>query len=164
MLGVTIVVQGKIGNLDRAIEDAKETINQGLADICFAAAYPRELTEVSDIAELKKTLETATKLEIAIVKPPTQFSIEGCPSNSIRKLGAVTVSELLTLFQGGIIYDEIVGQETAELIADKVGRSLDIVKGLSKESAESIRSRMNSLSGIVLEAEKVGKDEAEETG
>lgn len=44
-MGVRIVVQGKVGNLDLAIEDCKDSIENGIADVCFAAAYPRELAK-----------------------------------------------------------------------------------------------------------------------
>jgi hypothetical protein len=117
VFGIAIVVQGKIGNLTKAIEDCKEIINQGLADICFAVAYPKKLAEIEDILEVKRSLETDTKLEVALVKPPTQLTLTEWPLDSIKDLGLLTASELLAMFQGETIYDEIVGEELAEQVA-----------------------------------------------
>lgn len=163
MLGVRIVVQGKIEHLDEAVEDCKNSIDQGLADICFAAAYPKYLTEIDDIIEIRKELETKAKMEIALVKPPTQLTLVGWPSDSVRKFGALTASELLNMLQGGDIYDEIVGEETAERVATQVEQALDTVKQLPKPSIESIQNRLTELLGIALKEEGGNKDESEET-
>jgi len=162
MLGVRIVVQGKIEDLDEAIEDCKNSIDQGLADICFAAAYPKYLTEIEDIVEIRKELETRAKMEIALVKPPTQLTLAGWPTESVKTFGALTASELLTMLQGGTIYDEIVGEETAERIATQVEQALDAVRQLPRPSIESIQDRLTELLGITLKGESKKKDESAE--
>jgi len=144
VLGVTIVVQGKIGNLAKAIDDCKEILNQGLADICFATAYPKELAGIKDWMEVKEALRTS-KLEVALVKPATQESMY-----TIKEFGSLTVSELLDMFQGGTIYDEIVGEEITEQIADSVDRILSDVRDLPENLLQSIQNRVANLLGFTL--------------
>jgi hypothetical protein len=80
-------------------------------------AYPKKLAEIEDILEVRRGLETDTKLEVALVKPPTQLTLTEWPLDSIKDLGLLTASELLAMFQGETIYDEIVGEELAEQVA-----------------------------------------------
>jgi hypothetical protein len=152
VFGIAIVVQGKIGNLTKAIEDCKEIINQGLADICFAVAYPKKLAEIEDILEVKRSLETDTKLEVALVKPPTQLTLTEWPLDSLKDLGLLTASELLAMFQGETIYDEIVGEELAEQVATGIERALDTINQVRRLLGKT-GNEIAEILGISLKAE-----------
>ncbi len=157
IFGVTIVVQGKIENIDRAVVDCKDAIDNDLADLCFAVSYPRQLAALEDITEVRSVLE-GTKLEIAIVKPPQQLTLEGWPQNAVRSLGALTPLELLELLQGESIYDEIVGVESAESIAQQVSQALDVLAQLPAPTIRSIHSRVSEILGVTLQR-RTGEDE-----
>ncbi len=108
--------------------------------------------------KLLQALETMSKLEIALVKPPVQLALEGWPTDSIKKLGTLTVPELLEMLQAGTIYDEIVGEETAERIATQVEETLNMIKQLPKASTESIQNRLSEILKVTME-ERREKDE-----
>jgi len=39
-----------------------------------SAAYPKYLTQIDDVIEIRRELETKAKMEIALVKAPTQLT------------------------------------------------------------------------------------------
>jgi hypothetical protein len=158
--GVRIVVQGKIGNLDAAIEDCKDIIENGLADACFAASYPDRFREIEDIRELTRELENS-KLEVAIVRPPEQLTIEGWPDESISRLGGLTPLQLMEVMNGATIYDEIVRVEAAQRIAALVSNALDRVRQLPQSTLREIHSQLAESLGVSLQS-RAAREESEE--
>jgi hypothetical protein len=144
VLGVRILVEGKIGNLKQAINDCKKRIDDGLADVCFAVSYDKKLAGIEDVSDIREEIE-ATEIELCLVKPPTQLTLEGWPDEAILKLGTIKPSQLLEILGSQSIYDEIVGTESAERIADTVGGILEAVKQLPKESLKSAHDRLDRI-------------------
>ena len=112
--GVRVIVQGKIGNLEKAIEDCIDVLEKDLADISFAASYPRTLAELGDAAAVRDELERSS-LEIAPVTPPKQLALQGWPVDSVRRLGSVTPEQLMEMLQSEALYDEIIGTEARRI-------------------------------------------------
>ncbi len=160
LLGVRIVVQGKIERLDQAIEDCKDSIENGIADACFAAAYPRALANLMDIEDIEKALPES-KINIALVKPPGQLTLEGWPEDSIKRLGLHTPSELIPLLKSEAIYDEIVGVESAERIAEAISEVLRGADRLPRPTQQAIKEGLSEVLGVSLEVD-TKKEEGEE--
>lgn len=160
--GVRIIVQGKIGNLEAAIEDCKDVIEDGLADACFAASYPNDLVDINDVKEVKKVLESS-KLDVALVKPPEQLTLEGWPEESIWRPGKLTPLELMELLRGASIYDEIVGVESAENVAIRVSQILDLEKELPSATRSAIHKQLANTLGVALEGRRPKNDKSEES-
>ncbi len=163
MMGVRIVVQGKIERLDQAIEDCKDAIENGIADACFAAAYPRDLADLSDIDDIEKAMPQA-RINIALVKPPGQLTLDGWPEDSIKRLGIHTPSEFILLLESEAIYDEIVGTESAERIAGNISEMLRGADRLPIRTQLAIEKGLSEILGVSLEIdEKKGKQDAEDS-
>lgn len=157
--GVRIVVQGKVDNLSEAIEDCKQSITDGIADACFAASYPSDLANLQDIAAVRRRLETA-EIDIALVKQPTQLTLDGWPADSIRPLGKQRAAELVTLLNGDAIYDEIVGSDAAEHLAENIGNILAGAETFPPTVQRTIASRLADVLAIRFEL-KPGEDDDE---
>ncbi len=157
--GVRIIVQGKIDGIDAAIEDCKQSIAEGLADVCIAASYPPGLAETQDIRSTASALESSD-VELAIVKPPDQLTLEGWPEEAIHKLGKVSVSGIPSLLAGESIYDEVVGTDTAERIAANIGTILDGASRLPPPVQDTIARKLASLLSIEYDSkEEDGEEE-----
>jgi hypothetical protein len=152
-MGVRIVVQGKIEKLDQAIEDCKDAIENGIADACFAAAYPRALADLMDIDDIERALPSA-KINLALVKPPEQLTLEGWPEESIKRLGFHTPGELVLMLEGEAIYDEIVGTESSERIAESISEMLRVSERLPLRTQQAIEEGLSEVLGVSLEVEK----------
>ena len=144
ILGVRILVEGKIENLQQAIQDCKKRIDDGLADVCFAVSYNQQLAEIEDILEIREAMKT-TKVEVALIKPPTQLTLEGWPDEAILTLGTLEPSQLLEILASQSIYDEIVGSESAERIANIIGTILQSIERLPKDSLKSTHLRLSEI-------------------
>jgi len=150
LLGIRIIVEGKIENLQQAIRDCKNRIEEGLADICFAIAYPKNLTELREIMKVKEQLEGSV-LEVALVKPPTQMTLEGWPEDSVKHLGRIKTSGLLEILESESVYDEIVGTESAERIAFQISDALQSTKRLPRQTLRAIHKRLTEVLRVVLD-------------
>jgi anthranilate phosphoribosyltransferase len=159
--GVRIIVQGKIDNLSEAIEDCKQTITDGLADACFAASYPASLAAARDILAIRRMLET-TEIDLALVKPPTQLTLYGWPEDAVRKLGAMTPAQLLPLLGGEEIYDEIVGTDLAEKLAENIGNILDGAGSFPSAVQETIAAKLAAVLSIRFEPTEAEAEDAED--
>jgi hypothetical protein len=158
--GVRIVVQGKVDNLAEAIEDCKQSITDGVAEACFAASYPADLAKVEDIREVRKKLETA-EIDIALVKQPTQLTLEGWPADSIVSLGKQRAAELVTLLNGDAIYDEIVGSDAAERLAENIGEILNAAEQFPPNIQRTIATRLADALSIRFEGKEDEDDDAD---
>jgi len=161
LMGVRIVVQGKIEKLELAIEDCKDAIENGIADACFAAAYPRDLANLEDIDDIEKAMPTA-KINIALVKPPEQLTLDGWPEESIKRLGLHTPSELILLLEGEAIYDEIVGTESSERIAESISDMLRGAERLPLRTQQAIEKGLSKVLGVSLDVEKKAEQDEDE--
>lgn len=157
-LGVRVIIEGKIGDLNQAIKDCQKRIDDGLADICFAVSYPESLGNIEDIIEVRDAIPTA-RLEIALVKPPTQLTLEGWPDESIKRLGTMQSYQLLEMLGSQSIYDEIVGTESAERIAEIIETVLKSVRRMPKPSLISMDKRLSKVLQAVSGAEESEVDQ-----
>jgi len=144
ILGVRVLVEGKIGSLQHAIQDCKKRIDNGLADVCFAVSYSQEFAEIEDILQIREAMRT-TKVEVALVKPPTQLTLAGWPDEAILRLGTIEPSQLLEILASQSIYDEIVGSESAERIADIIGTILQSIERMPRDSLKSTHLRLSKI-------------------
>lgn len=160
LFGVRIVVQGKIDDLDAAIEDCKATITEGLADACFAASYPADLAAERDILAIRKKLESA-QIDLALVTPPVQLTLTGWPEESIRRLGKLQPAGIVSLVSGESVYDEIVGTDLAEKLAESIGSVLNEASSLPPKVQESIAVKLADALAIKFEAKESGDDDPE---
>ncbi len=96
ILGVRVLVEGKIESLEHAIQDCRKRIDNGLADVCFAVSYNQELAEIEDILQIREAMKT-TRVEVALVKPPVQLTLVGWPDEAILRLGTLEPSQLLEI-------------------------------------------------------------------
>lgn len=144
ILGVRVLIEGKIESLPQAINDCKKRIDQGLADVCFAVSYAQELAETEDILDIREAMGK-TKVDVALVKPPTQLTLVGWPDESVLRLGTIEPSQILEILASQSIYDEIVGSESAERIADVIGGILQSIERMPEGSLKSTHRRLSEI-------------------
>ena len=144
VLGVRILVEGKIENFQHAIQDCKKRIDMGLADVCFAVSYSRKLAEIEDILQIREAMQV-TKVEVALVKPPTQLTLTGWPDEAILTLGEIRPTQLLEILASQSIYDENVGSESAERIANVISGILQLIERMPENSLKSTHNRLSKI-------------------
>lgn len=150
--GVRIIVQGKIDDLDSAIADCKQSIIEGLADACIAVSYPRDLAAELDIKDIRAALEEAD-LDIALVKPPVQLTLDGWPEDAIRRWGKLKPAGIVGLLNGDALYDEVVGSDLAERLATNIGDILAGAEALPAVIQRRIASRLAEALAIRFEGD-----------
>lgn len=149
IFGLRIVIQGKIENLDDACNDCKTTIEEGLCDLCFGVSYPKKLSQVQDIRDLGKDLETSV-LKISLVKPPNQLTLSGWPANTRTDLGEYTPKEFVKLLEQGTLYDQMLGDDIAEGVSQNISDILDRVRELQTDVKLSIEERLSKVLSVEI--------------
>lgn len=144
VLGVRVLVEGKIENFQYAIQDCKKRIDNGLADVCFAVSYNHKLAEMEDILQIREAMKT-TQVEVALVKPPIQLTLTGWPDEAILTLGEIRPSQLLEILASQSIYDEIVGSESAERIANVISGILQLIERMPDNTLKSTHNRLSKI-------------------
>jgi len=125
----------------------------------FAASYPKTWPNSRTFARYGNRLETA-EIDIALVKQPTQLTLEGWPTDSIRPLGKQRAAELVTLLNGDAIYDEIVGSDARSTWPANIGTILAGAESFPAPVQRTIASRLASVLAIRFEPKK-GEEDAE---
>jgi hypothetical protein len=144
VLGVRVLVEGKIENFQHAIQDCKKRIDNGLADVCFAVSYNHKLAKMEDILQIREAMKT-TQVEVALVKPPIQLTLTGWPDEAILTLGKIRPSQLLEILASQSIYDEIVGSESAERIANVISGILQLIERMPDNTLKSTNNRLSKI-------------------
>jgi len=159
LFGVRICVEAKMGylRLRAAEEQCKRRLEEGFADVCLAVAYSDELRNASSIQEVKELL-LKSKLRVAILTP----------AGRRFDLGDIMLNDLILVLDKHRIYQEVVGKEVVEEVAEELKGALDMVGGLPagvlKSMAQLIEATFEIHGGGSVEEEEEEEEEEGEEG
>lgn len=159
--GLRLVIEAEIGKAkdkqDRARKKAQERVDQGIAHVGVAVAYPKELSEIKDFSRLKAGMSRAN-LDFAIITEVTPKRVQGefwpsPPQEAPFMTG--TVADLADFLRRS--YEQLVKDETLTKAVSKVEASIEeFVHALRAQPATA--ERMALKVGVGLHSARGGKD------
>jgi hypothetical protein len=141
--GVRTVIEGRIGQTDgvkNSLEDdCMQRIEEGIAPLSIAVAYPSGVNSASSLGEIGDNLITAD-LELNVL---TESGSQGWQQGD--------VNELANLLRRA--YEELVGEDVVETSVDALDGAIDgFVDNLS--STENLKGTENRLREVVIVPQK----------
>lgn len=152
LFGLKVVIEAKLGDakIDEAINQCKERLDEGLADVCIAVAYSEKVRDAPNTEKLRHMLSESS-LRV-VVLPPDKSEID---------LGKVTLETLIDSLNKHSIYDRVISRELIEELAKEIGQCLNKVKELDRNVLANVASMIEK--SFEMHGGVSGSEEEEET-
>ena len=158
--GLRLVIEAEIGKTkdkqDRARKKAQERVDQGIAHVGVAVAYPKDISEVKDFSRLRAGLSRAN-LDFAIITEVTPKRVQGefwsSPQQEAQFMTG-TVADLADSLRRS--YEQLVKDETLTKAVSQVAAAIDhFVFALGSQPATA--ERIAQIVGVGLASARGGQ-------
>ncbi|MCX8165280.1 MAG: hypothetical protein N3D79_01595 [Acidilobaceae archaeon] len=127
-MGITVIVEAKVGHEkgEEVKRDCNKRLEEGIADLCIAIAYHKEVRAARSLSEAEEKLKELEHV-VSIVAPLETLD-----------LGRLKLPDLAQILEKRSIYESLLEREVVEEIAKEIMKVLQLVSDLDGRLLESL--------------------------